>query len=300
MKLSQYQGLHDLEQMLDLLAKGRQAENGTYYVHRGDLQWWLFYTDVPQEEWQSDIYLLKEDDNLLGWILLSMNVSAFDVYVVPHLRDTACEYELLAFAVEQMSALDEVQTVWVAEDDAPRIRWLEENGFSAEQEHLVLLKRLLTGPLSGSALPDGFSLRSSHGEKDARLRSVASHAAFGSTKPFEEYWPRTLRFMQSPVYVAEYEIFVTAADGQVASYCIIWMDELNKSGLFEPVGTHPNFQGKGLGKGLLFEGLRRLQVEGMREASVCAESTNPAAIHLYEAVGFQKVKKLLTFKKEKH
>ena len=31
--------------------------------------------------------------------------------------------------------------------------------------------------------------------------------------------------------------------------------------------------------------------------ALCAESTNPAAIHLYEAVGFQKVKKLLTFKK---
>ena len=198
-----------------------------------------------------------------------------------------------------MSALDKVQTVWVAEDDVSRIRWLEENGFSAEQKHLILLKRVLSGPLVGPALPDGFSLRSSRGEEDARLRSVASHAAFGSTKPFEEYWPRTLRFMRSPVYVPEHEIFVTAADGQVASYCIIWTDELNKIGLFEPVGTHPDFQRKGLGKSLLFEGLRRLKSEGMRDASICVESTNPAAIHLYESVGFQKVKRLLTFTRKK-
>ena len=38
MELLSYEGQHDLNAMLDLLAKGRNAENGTYYVHRGDLQ----------------------------------------------------------------------------------------------------------------------------------------------------------------------------------------------------------------------------------------------------------------------
>jgi mycothiol synthase len=68
-------------------------------------------------------------------------------------------------------------------------------------------------------------------------------------------------------------------------------------GYFEPVGVHPDFHRKGLGKCLLFGGLRRLQSEGMTEASVCAESDNPAAIRLYESVGFQKVKHLLTYRK---
>ena len=104
--------------------------------------------------------------------------------------------------------------------------------------------------------------------------------------------------MQSPVYVPEHEIFVTAADGQVAAFCTIWTDELNKVGLFEPVGTHPDFQRKGLGKSLLFEGLRRLKSEGMNEASICVPNTNSAAIGLYEAVGFQRDKRLLTFTKE--
>jgi ribosomal protein S18 acetylase RimI-like enzyme len=55
----------------------------------------------------------------------------------------------------------------------------------------------------------------------------------------------------------------------------------------------------GLGKSLLFEGLRRLKAEGMSAASVCAVSTNPAAIHLYESVGFEKIHKLLTYTKRK-
>src|SRR5258706_930383 len=299
MQLHSYEGIHDLHAMLDLLTAGRNAQNSTYYVHRGDLQWWLFYTYVPEKVWQSNIRLLKKDGQLLGWVLLSMDMCAFDVYVTPDLCGTSRERQLLTWAVEQMSALDEIETIWIAEDDKRRILWLEENGFIEQQAHTILMKRLLSGPLDGPALPDGFSLRSSCGEEDAVLRSVASHASFNSNKPFEEYVSRTLRFMQSPVYVPEQEILVTAQDGQVASFCIIWMDDLNKIGLFEPVGTHPAFQGKRLGKSLLFEGLRRLKSEGMHEASVCVESTNQAGIRLYEAVGFQKVKRLLTYAKKR-
>ncbi|MFN8411249.1 MAG: GNAT family N-acetyltransferase [Anaerolineales bacterium] len=298
MQLSAYEGLHDLQAMLNVLSVGRKAEIATYYVHPGDLQWWLFYTYVPEEVWQSNIHLWKENGQLLGWVFLSMDMDAFDVYVLPELCGTPCEYELLTWAVEQMSAHSKVETIWIAEDDQQRIHWLEQNGFVEQTEHTILMKRFLSGPLDGPALPDGFSLRFSRGPQDARLRSVASHASFKAKKPFEEYLPRTLNFMQSPVYVPEHEIFVTAADGQVASFCVIWTDTLTQSGLFEPVGTHPAFQGKSLGKSLLFEGLRRLKLEGMNEASVCVNSDNPAAIRLYESVGFQKVKRLLTFVKK--
>jgi len=297
MQARSYEGLQDLHAMLDLLAEGRKADNGTYYVHGGDLQWWLFYTDLPPQTWQSNIRLWMQDGRLIGWALLSHNEDAFDVFADPRLRGDALEHEMFAWAVEQMSAHDSVQTVWVAEDDEAHIHWLEGNGFAREQSHIILFKRALSGPLEGSLLPEGFSIRTSRGEEDAQLRSVASHAAFGSRKSFEEYWPRTLRFMQSPVYVPQHEIFINAPLGGVAAYCIVWTDTLNKAGHFEPVGTHPDFQRKGLGKILLFESLRRLKSEGMNEASVCTNHDNAAAIRLYESVGFQKAKRLLTFRK---
>ena len=299
MKVRSYQGLDDLTAMLDLLSEGRRANNGTYYAHRGDLQWWLFYTDTPPEIWQSQIRLWMEGDRLIGWTLLSLDDDAFDVYAIPSLRGDPRENEMLVKAVDEMSQLDQIQTVWVAEDDELRVRWLGANGFATAENHFVYFKRSLAGSLDGPPLPDGFSLRSSHGSEDAQLRSVASHAAFGSKKPFDDYWPRTLRFMQSPVYVPEHEIFVMAPDGQVAAYCIIWTDEISRVGHFEPVGTHPDFQRKGLGKSLLFEGLRRLKAEGMNEADVCTNYDNPAAIRLYESVGFQLNKRLLTYKKKR-
>jgi mycothiol synthase len=292
-----YEGLRDLAAMLDLLTEGYRAANSTYYVHRGDLQWWLFYTDVPQAAWQSNIRLWFEEKRLLGWALLTLDDCTFDVFTHPSLRGDPREREMLAWGLEQTSALEEVQMIEIAENDDVRIRWLEENGFQPDEHHYVRFTRSLSESLESRELPDGFSVRTSRGAEDARLRAVASHAAFGSKKPLEEYWPRTLRFMQSPVYVPEHEIFVMSPENEVASYCIIWTDEINKLGHFEPVGTHPKFQGKGLGKILLCDGLRRLKAEGMEWADVCTNHDNSAAIRLYESVGFQFDKHLLTYKR---
>jgi ribosomal protein S18 acetylase RimI-like enzyme len=300
MEARSYQGLQDLYLMLDLLSAGCRANNGAHYVHRGDLQWWLFYTDTPPEVWQAQIRLWLEADRLIGWTLLSPDEKAFDVYVIPELRGDPREEQMLKQAVAELSELDEVQNVWVAEDDQVRIRWFEASGFTRAGHAFAYFRRSLSGPLPDPVLPDGFSLRTSRGtEADARLRAVASHAAFGSKKPFEEYWLRTWRFMQSPVYAPEHELFVIAPDGQVAAYCIVWTDEITKVGHFEPVGTHPDFQRKGLGKSLLLDALRRLKSEGMIEADVCTGQDNDPAIRLYESVGFHITKKLLTYKKQR-
>lgn len=300
MKARPYEGINDLHAMLDLLSDGRKSNNGTFYVHRGDLQWWLFYTDTPPEVWQSNICLWMDADRLIGWTLLSLDESAFDVYTVPELRGDPRESEMLAQAVDELSMLDTIQVFWIAESDNIRRRWFEGNGFTSLEKHTVRFTRSLSGPLNCPALPDGFHIRTSRGTKeDARLRAVASHAAFGSEKPFDEYWQRTWRLMQSPIYVPEHEIFVIAPNGQVASYCIVWTDELNKVGHFEPVGTHPDFQRKGLGKCLLFDSLRRLRLEGMNEADVCTNHDNEAAIPLYKSVGFQLAEKLFIYQKKR-
>jgi len=67
--------------------------------------------------------------------------------------------------------------------------------------------------------------------------------------------------------------------------------------LFEPVGTHPDFQSLGLGRAVVTEGLRKLQNWGMKRAAVCVETDNLAAQGLYKAVGFQKQYQLLTYVK---
>src|SRR5512141_2760928 len=65
MEARTYENINDLYAMLDLLSEGSRANNGTHYVHRGDLQWWLFYTDTPPALWQSRIRLWMEADHLI-------------------------------------------------------------------------------------------------------------------------------------------------------------------------------------------------------------------------------------------
>lgn len=295
MDFQPFQNLQDLKAMLDLLSAGRKADNGSYYVHRGDLQWWLFYLSADRD-WRADISLLREDGRLLGWTLLSRDENAIDVYASPELRGTPVEQALFERVLAQGSALDFLDAYWIAEDDTAKIEQLTSRGFQRKDDCAVLFQRDLTSPLNPPALPDGFSLRTSRGtEEDARLRSTASYAAFESDRTFDEYAARTWKFMQSPVYAPEHEIFIAAPDGQIAAFCVLWTDELNKAGHFEPIGVHPNFQRRGLGKCLMYDCFRRLKEERMETASVCTGNLNESGCALYEATGFRRAKKLLTF-----
>jgi ribosomal protein S18 acetylase RimI-like enzyme len=126
---------------------------------------------------------------------------------------------------------------------------------------------------------------------------MAGHAAFGLDKPFEVYWPRYQRFVRSPAFSPDLNLVIMAPGDRCASFCTCWLDPVNRVGLFEPVGTHPDFQGLGLGKAVMMEGLHRMQDGGMRTAIVGAESDNPTAECLYRSIGFQAVNKLCTYRK---
>ncbi len=85
------------------------------------------------------------------------------------------------------------------------------------------------------------------------------------------------------------DLVAVAPDGGFGSYCICWFDPESGTGLFEPVGTRATYRGRGLGKHVMQEGLRRLRNLGARTASVVAIHDNEAARNLYGSVGFETV-----------
>ncbi len=66
--------------------------------------------------------------------------------------------------------------------------------------------------------------------------------------------------------------------------CTVWFDDVTRTGDFEPVGTAPAHQRRGLGKAVMCEGLRRLKRMGATLAFV--GSYTPPAHALYASVGF--------------
>jgi len=296
-----YQDEQDLQRMLQLLVEGRLAGNGSYYVHTGDLKWWLYYPAEPFR-WLESIFLwYRPDGELLAWVFFSLKYRSFDLFVQPALHAT-CEHEaMLGWSVERLTGLvrslggQEICTLGVLADDWVQARMLAGLGFVRAQDFMNLLVRPLDGPLPDPAMPDGFSVRPVAGVQEAERRAAASHAAFASPLPFEAYCQRYVDFMRSPAYVPEHDLVVASPDGRFAAFCIIWTDPLNRVGLFEPVGTHPDFQRLGLGKAVMAEGLRRLQAQGMRSAIVGAEHDNPAALRLYQSLDFLVVNKICTY-----
>ena len=83
----------------------------------------------------------------------------------------------------------------------------------------------------------------------------------------------------------ELEIMTINRNGVLTSFCVVWYDEKTGTGVFEPVGTHPDYQRLGLGKAMLIEGLRRLKDIGASCAYV--ESFGDDRKAFYNSAGFE-------------
>ena len=295
----------DLNAMLAVLTRGREADNGSYYIHIGDLMWWLYYPPLEGDFWDH-IHLWDDPENpgkLLGWALISPAWVGIDVYVQPELRGSPPAEEMYRWAEEEAVRIARAQSrttisvSWVRHDDAVLIEHFTERGFRLEKG-LTQLQCSLDEELPPPGLPDGFTLRGCMGEPELAARATAQHGAFSSPAPFERYQERFTRFMRSRVYNPELDIVAVAPDGKIGAFCIVWTDPANEVGLFEPVGTHPDFQRKGLGRAVMVEGLRRLKERGMKTAIVCTGEDHLPAIKLYEAVGFRVLNHLGIYEKD--
>jgi mycothiol synthase len=110
-----------------------------------------------------------------------------------------------------------------------------------------------------------------------------------------------LNVMRTPGFHVDRELIVVAPDGRFAAFLIYWIDPVSKSGLFEPVGCHRDFQRLGLTRALMYEGMRRMVAHGMTTAVVKHQPTqkNPAAAALYRSVGFSLKYTIADYRKQR-
>ena len=83
------------------------------------------------------------------------------------------------------------------------------------------------------------------------------------------------------------------------AYTLAWLDEKNRVGQFEPVGTHADHQRRGLGRAVNLFALHRLRTEGATLALVeCrGDAAYPVPAKLYESVGFREVSRHLAYRR---
>jgi ribosomal protein S18 acetylase RimI-like enzyme len=154
----------------------------------------------------------------------------------------------------------------------------------ANGHHIPREKELTTGA-EEVVLPPGLRIAELEDAEIDRY-NVAVHAVFGHVGGSPEEYAIVRR---GPSAVHELGLVVVDEDGRVVSFAEAWLDRDNRIAEFEPVGTIPPLQRRGIGSALLREVENRLRLLGCRLATVHSWSTMEGANRLYASLGYRGV-----------
>jgi GNAT superfamily N-acetyltransferase len=210
--------------------------------------------------------------------------------VDPALRSRGLEEAMIAVAEEKLAATGpdggHKLRVWAIEGDDLRQDILTRRGYIRGRLSAYQRRRSLETPISEAPLAPGYTVRALGDVDELPARSWVSWRAFHPDEPDDAYqgWEWYHSIQRIPLYRRDLDIVAVAPDGAHASFCTIWYDDVTRSGYFEPVGTAPEHQRRGLGKAVMCEGLRRLKELGATQATVHSYETPAHA--LYASAGF--------------
>ncbi len=295
-----YSGADDLAGMQAALAGWIYQAGACGYDHVGDVPHRLFNSFRGKYRLEEMVRLWYDGQALVAFALCFPHLKRYDAFVAPSYRGRQLERDVLDWANANTRHFMN-QNGWQTEQlltdvyacDTIRAQLLYKMGYWQDDASLLVInERSLLAELPHVVLPDGFSIRSAKSPQDAEALAAVHNGAFGSGWTGEIYLEEV---MLKPGYRPELERVVVAPDGRFAAFCVLWLDEMNKIGLFEPVGTHPDFQRRGLGRALMADSLHLLRHYGMQTAYVSNEMENEASTALYRAMGFAPKHKIITY-----
>ena len=285
-----YRDAADLHRAQDALMRWVNARGHGYYVHKGDIGHRLFnggYQFDPAELFFSWLHA----DELLAFAVLTPRWGIFDLQVAPERRCSElhsqairfCEREMLQLAHRHKLTVSQM-LLEVGETDKAYRDFVVQHGYQYSRPCICLTRHDLA-VIPQKPLPQGFHFHDAGAADAAKLADVHNHS-------FTPKWnAETYGAVFSAPHM-EREIVVVAPDGRFAAFVNVWHDRVNRSLLFEPVGTHSDFRRRGLASALMTYAMRRMQREwGIECAWVCHEppDKNLASSALYASLGFVKL-----------
>jgi len=134
-------------------------------------------------------------------------------------------------------------------------------------------------------LPEGFRFRTA--DEAGPQAVVQAHLDAWAPSPYTVEAYEGVR--RTPPYRGDLHVLVESPDGIMAASAIMWLDEANRTAEFEPVGTHPHYRRRGVGRALLLHGMQRAQAAGAAHMTVACLGApgHRAARGLYYSVGFR-------------
>lgn len=231
--------------------------------------------------WQTDFRLWETSDGVLAGAVFFE--SDRDAVLIghpdwPELIEPMLDYAEARY-VEKGSA--EPLMIEAMESNTARCDLLKSRGYTLYDGHFIHRhKPLDPNVIEPVNLPAGYTFKLlTRGDLPQYLQAV--FAVFGRSGTVESDPFLT----QAPSYVPELDLMVMSDQNEVAAFCTVWVDPVNHYAEFEPVGTVPSFQKRGLGSALLAYAHNRLRQMGCPLATVQSWSTSQGANKLYQAAG---------------
>jgi mycothiol synthase len=285
-----YAGEADYRQMRSLLVHAFALGGPANYCSVGELDWWrwgptggTFNIMNFAELWWD------ERDTLVGVVWRGTPWGTeMQLDLLPHPQHPEVIEAMLDWAeAEQRAAAGSTLATWAFTGDQPRVRALQARGYQPVDLAFSFLSQSLAADFPVLPLPAGYTLRHVQGEADYPARVEVHRDAFAPSRLTVDIYRKLAA--EAPTYRPALDLVVVAPDTSFASYCLVWFDETNRIGVFEPVGCHSAHRQKGLTKAVMLEGLRRLQALGAEQAIVNTRRGAVAANALYASAGFQQV-----------
>ena len=209
-----------------------------------------------------------------------------DCLVHPKHRRRGLAITLLARAMHAMSPSGaRVAHVNILEDNIGGANLLSKLGFTLVRRFLELSLNLC-----GFDLPDidNWHTSSCHLKRgEERKLAWIQNLAFTGTWGYKPNTPDEIAYLIS---LADPEdVILICEDGEPIGYCWTRIEfaEGEGRGRIYMTGVHPSHRGRGMGKGLLIEGLRYLMGKNLDFVDLTVDSENAVACALYKSLGFK-------------
>ena len=299
MRHKRYSGPDDLYRAQEALMQWTSQAGDCNYLHKGDVGHQLFNTCYGYDKGEVFRYWLDASGELVAFVLLAPHWEFFNLQVAPGLRGSARHVDLFDFCERETRRLAKLFNTGLKDlyvdafdCDSAYIEFVEARGFQRDKHGITLTRHDLEA-LPSAGLPPGFRFHEVTQADMAPLMDLHNHT-------FADKWNAASYRAVFTAPHMECEWVAVAPDGRYAAFVNLWIDQLNRSLLFEPVGTHSEFRRLGLAKALMVYALRRMQSEhGIERAYVGHEPAdqNPASSALYASVGFKPLYDIWDYKK---
>jgi mycothiol synthase len=256
-------------------------------VIRWDYWCWHGIRNLNDGVLERDVFIWETGAGDIAAVLNRENAGYAFLQVHPTYKSKALEEQVIRRAEESLIVPSrrggKALRVWCDSMDIQRQEILKTRGYELVPEEGEWQWRYeLDQPIPERPVRDGYLIRALGEASELPSRSWASWRAFHSDEPDEKYgndWTWYLNIQSAPLYRRDLDLVAISSTGEVAAFTTIWYDDVTRCGFFEPVGTMPEHQRRGLASALLCEGMRRMKKMGATQAMVGGEASHANALY---------------------